>query len=606
VADETESHEKEKPPGKQNACVKPDGSGMSSEFGVWSSESGVRRVAAVSRFLIICLFLFFSHKTFAQHTLPLDDQSHLQVEKFMNDSFGNDRNFHSAVKPYPDEDILSHETIRYRKQPADPNVIILDNFPEVTVYPLKRLRWNNYYHPSSFGAIQLPVKPFGFLLRPIYDFDAGYDLKTKDVLLTTVGGIVLDADYKQKIGIEARFAAGTSSFPNYLDSVAKFSGVMPGWGDRAYETSPGKYSFQHFSGNIIWRPSKIFNLQAGRDKHFWGDGYRSLFLSDISAAMPYVQQTTTIWKLQYTSLITWMTDWTHSTGFAHDFRNKFGTFHYLSFNAAKWLNLGVFESVVWQGSSPERTRGFDPNYLNPLIFFRPVEYSLGSSDNAMLGAALKIKFNSNNYFYSQILLDEFYLKEILARNGWWANKQGYQVGYKCFNFGEVKNLFMQTELNIVRPYTYSHGATAQNYSNAGMPLAHPLGANFAEMIGILSYSYKGLTVTGKLLGARLGLDTGNADYGQNIFISYQSRTSVVPGPGNARDYNHKLFDGVGTNIFYAEFKASYRFNTAFPLRIELLAAARSQHSAKNIYLPVKSSYIQLGLSLPLFRQNRDY
>jgi hypothetical protein len=320
--------------------------------------------------------------------------------------------------------------------------------------------------------------------------------------------------------------------------------------------------------------------------------------------MPYVKQTTTIWKLQYTSLFTWMYDWSHSAhGVADEFRNKFGTFHYLSFNAAKWLNIGLFESVIWQGTSPARQRGFDPNYLNPVIFFRPVEYSLGSSDNAMLGASFKIRFNPNNYLYAQVLLDEFYLKEVLARDGWWANKQGYQLGYKCFNFGQVNDLFMQMELNIVRPYTYSHGNSQQSYSNAGMPLAHPLGANFAELFGTLSYSHKGFTITGKLIGARYGMDTSGTDYGQNIFISYLQRTSTVAGQPTQRDYNHKLFDGVGTNIFYAELKASYKFNIAFPLRIELLAGARAEN---NSLVRKKSAYIQFGLTLPLWRSYREF
>lgn len=549
-------------------------------------EFGVRSSAKFT--LLLFLFLFSQH-VFAQHTLPLNED----VSK--EEIFLNNVNGHSAVKPYLDIDL---KTAYYTAPHQEGDLV------KSIGYKYERLEWRNFYYKKPIDDLHTaPEKKAGFLIRPIYDLNVGYDLKTKNTLLTTVGGVIIDADYKQKIGIEARFAAGTTAFPNYLDSIAKFSGTIPGWGDRAYETSPGKYSFQHFSGNIIWRPSKVFNLQVGRDKHFWGDGYRSLFLSDIGEAMPYAKQTTTIWKLQYTSLVTWMHDWTNSGGFASGFRSKFGTFHHLSFNAAKWLNIGLFESIIWQGNDANRQRGFDPNYLNPVIFFRPVEYSLGSSDNAMLGASFKIRFNANNYLYAQLLLDEFYLKEILARNGWWANKQGYQMGYKCFNFGQVKNLFMQTEVNVVRPYTYSHGSAQQSYSNAGMPLAHPLGANFAELLGMLSYSFKDFTVTGKLVGARYGLDTGGTNYGQNIFLSYFTRTSMIPGHPNQRDYNHRLFDGVGTNVFYAELRASYKFNLAFPLRIELLAGARSEN---NLLQRKKAAYIQFGLTLPLWRSYRDY
>ncbi len=538
-------------------------------------------------FLVGILFLFFQNG-FAQHTLPMN----FDVPK--EEIFLNNSESHSAVRPYLDIDLYDK---CYSPNEKDGGYI------DFVCHPDNRLTWKNYYRKSTDTARFAEGGKSAFLIRPIYDFNVGYDLKTKNTFLTTVGGIILDADYKQKIGIEARFAAGTTAFPTYLDSITRFSSTIPGWGDRAYETSPGKYSFQHFSGNIIWRPSKVFNLQVGRDKHFWGDGYRSLFLSDIGAAMPYVKQTTTIWKLQYTSLVTWMQGWTNSTGSSKDYRSKFATFHHLSFNAAKWLNIGLFESIIWQGNDPNRNRGFDPNYLNPVIFFRPVEYSLGSSDNAMLGASFKIRFNANNFLYAQVLLDEFFLREILARNGWWANKQGYQIGYKCFNFGQVKNLFMQTEINIVRPYTYSHGSSQQSYSNAGMPLAHPLGANFTEVLGMLSYSNKGFTITGKLVGARVGLDSSGTNYGQNIFLSYMTRTSTVPNRPLERDFNHRLFDGVGTNIFYAELKAAYQFNLAFPLRIELLAGARSEN---NLLQRKKSAYVQFGLTLPLWRSYRDY
>lgn len=546
--------------------------------------------------LLFFTLLLLSGKIFAQHTLPLTEEYAVPTAYFFNNSDG-----HSTIQPAVDADL------RRRKVTGDSAAL------QIPVYA-NRLSWDKYYvnhraHPYSESFV--PVKSdynFGFLLRPIYDFQFGKELKDNRTLLTTAGGIILDADYKQKLGIELRFAGGMTVLPNYQDSIAQHYGVIPGWGDKAIrKDANGRYTFSHFSGNIVWRPSKVFNLQIGRDKHFWGDGHRSLFLSDLSAAYPYIQQQTTIWKLQYTSMFAWLKSPTDTMFWGNvypHYANKFGTFHYLSFNAAKWLNLGVFESVIWQGEDQNRYRGFDVNYLNPIVFFRPVEYSLGSSDNAMLGFAMKVRFNANNLFYSQIILDEFYLKEIRNwKQGWWANKQGIQLGYKCFNFAQVQNFFLQAELNIVRPYTYSHGSPQQNYSNAGMPLAHPLGANFAELFGLLQYQWNGLTVAGKLVGARMGVDPAGKNFGQDIFASYITRSSTDPAHPTAVDYNHHLFDGVATNIFYAEFKAAYRFNTAFPLRLELTAGARRLH---NVNTTQRSSYVMAGLSLPLWKASRDY
>ncbi len=42
----------------------------------------------------------------------------------------------------------------------------------------------------------------------------------------------------------------------------------------------------------------------------------------------------------------------------------------------------------------------------------------------------------------------------------------------------VKNLDFQVEMNVMRPYTYSHNDTVANWSNYNQPLAHPFGANF--------------------------------------------------------------------------------------------------------------------------------
>ena len=46
-------------------------------------------------------------------------------------------------------------------------------------------------------------------------------------------------------------------------------------------------------------------------------------------------------------------------------------------------------------------------YLNPIIFLRPVEYSLNSSDNALMGLNWKFKSTNNSHIYGQFVIDEF-------------------------------------------------------------------------------------------------------------------------------------------------------------------------------------------------------
>jgi hypothetical protein len=102
----------------------------------------------------------------------------------------------------------------------------------------------------------------------------------------------------------------------------------------------------------------------------------------------------------------------------------------------------------------------------------------------------------------------------------------------------IKNLDLQLEGNRVRPFTYSHFDSVANYTHYNQPLAHPLGANFQEYIGILRYQpFNRLYLRAKLIHFRQGLDTGRSNYGSDPFKLYTTRT---------RDYGN--FVGAGNKV----------------------------------------------------------
>ena len=161
---------------------------------------------------------------------------------------------------------------------------------------------------------------------------------------------------------------------------------------------------------------------------------------------------------------------------------KYAVIHHLDVNIAKWLNVGLFESIVFG-----RKDHFDFSYLNPVIFYRSIEQQNGSDDNALAGMDLKANVAKRFQFYGQLLLDEFKLSEIKNNRGWWANKFGMQMGVKYIDALGIKNLDLQLEHNRVRPFTYSHRDSVANYTHYNQPLAHPLMENFKEVIAILRY-----------------------------------------------------------------------------------------------------------------------
>jgi len=73
------------------------------------------------------------------------------------------------------------------------------------------------------------------------------------------------------------------------------------------------------------------------------------------------------------------------------------------------------------------------------------------------------------------------------KNGYWANKQALQLGLKSIDVLGVPNLDIQGEVNLVRPFVYTSKDNYSSYTHYNQALAHPLGANFKEIIGIVKY-----------------------------------------------------------------------------------------------------------------------
>ncbi len=167
----------------------------------------------------------------------------------------------------------------------------------------------------------------------------------------------------------------------------------------------------------------------------------------------------------------------------YQYPKKYAVVHHLSYNAAKWLNLGLYENVVFS-----RADYFDFSYLNPVIFLVSAQQQNGSPDKTTAGIDFKANIGHSTQFYGQLVINEFVFSQILHYSrGWWGNKQGLQLGFKYIDIFNVKNLDLQIETNLVRPYTYSHNDTVSNYSHYNQPLAHPLGSNFSEFIVIARY-----------------------------------------------------------------------------------------------------------------------
>ena len=122
-------------------------------------------------------------------------------------------------------------------------------------------------------------------------------------------------------------------------------------------------------------------------------------LSDVSSPMPYLKASLDFWKLKYTNIWLWGTDVRHPAVVNNEHARKYIAIHYLSINVTDKLNIGFFETAISKGD-----QGFDVGFLNPLMFYRSVEFGRGEdAGNAMLGLTAKYKLKENLNLYSQLV-----------------------------------------------------------------------------------------------------------------------------------------------------------------------------------------------------------
>ena len=391
----------------------------------------------------------------------------------------------------------------------------------------------------------------------------GLDTATTTIAHRASGGFWLEKEFSNKISFHLNAQAWNEVLPTYMDTLARATQVTAGEG-YAYGEAPN-YTHYDWNANLSWDPGKAFNFTLGRGKNFFGEGYRSLLLSDEAYSYPYLKVTTTVWKIKYVNLFSMMNDIRGADGDPANYHTKYTSMHYLSWNANKRLNVALFEAVVWNSGDSAYPRGFDINYLNPIIFYRPVEFSLGSPDNALLGGGLNLKLGKRTLVYSQVMLDEFLLSQVRAGTGWYANKQAVQLGVVSRGAFKVPGLLLRAEWNYVRPFMYTHSDTRQNYAHHGQPLAHPYGSNFQEVLVHAEWSHARWRHGLRMSMAWLGKDSTYSN-GNNIFRPESDR---YVGPNGApENYNYYTGKPSGGTLFYSELRSGLLLDPSTGTRLE--------------------------------------
>jgi hypothetical protein len=457
------------------------------------------------------------------------------------------------------------------------------------IYQSKR-PWGKHFYQTQANLYEVNTPDFFLVINPVLQLTAGKESNYNETLFLNTRGVSIRGRIADKIGFYTFLADNQERDPIYVQRWVTEHQAVPGEGYYKYFKGTG---FDYFDarGYFTFNVTKYIDVAFGYDKNFIGNGYRSLFLSDFSNNALFLKLNTRIWKFNYENLFMQLTV-TEPRGADRLLGQKYATIHHLDLGITKWLNVGVMEGIIFG-----RQDHFDFGYLNPIIFYRSVEQQNGSPDNAIAGLDFKANVAHHFQFYGQLLLDEFKLSELRANKGWWGNKYAVQLGAKYIDAFHISNLDLQVEMNRVRPFTYSHDDSITNYTHYNQPLAHPLGANFQEVIGIARFQpAPKWTVEAKAIYYYQGKDTGSSDFGGNIFLPDRP-------PYRTAEYGYFTGNGVRTNTFYGSLFLSYEWKQNF--FIEVNAIVRKETAAGQAGNP-SETIVSAGIRWNMHRRKFEF
>ncbi len=508
-------------------------------------------------FLFFPVFLFAVVTKAQFYNLPGDYSFSLLTEKALAKK---DSSLHSGVKPYIHffspayvHVADSHRVFKYIKDD-----------PALDVVFYKHLL---YVEPAK--------QNFRLYLDPVLNFEYGRDLsaKNKSLIYTNTRGFIGSGYVGSKVYFETLFAENQSVFPGYIAASALSTLTVPGQGRwKAFRTTGFDYAFS--AGLISIQASKNLNIQLGQGKQKIGYGYRSLLLSDNAFNYPYARITQQWLKgrVQYTNIYASLMNLVPAAAKQNPnterlFQKKAASFQYLSLNAAKWLNLGFFQGMIWQAGDARNNQHLDAYYFNPVIFTNLIPFGLDNKNNIVAGGDVKVKLTNGLNVYGQWMLDN------LRKSSFGQAGVGYQAGLQYFNAFSLHNLFLQAEYNQAGggSYTSPPGLSSdQSYSHyrQGLAFTPP---NGRELVLMGDYKWQRFFVTAR----------------------YNYQSTLLNG-----DKHYQLHFLSG--------RVGYLINPSYNLNIYLGANYRLQNFYTFNALNNETSYIYLGLKTSLYNLYYDF
>ena len=417
-------------------------------------------------------------------------------------------------------------------------------------------------------------KNVNLYISPVVNFQLGKNLQNDEsaALFQNTRGLYVKGELLKNFSFCSAFVENQARFSsyetNYISSHGEFyssqqqNGVVSG-GGRTKPFKEGGFDYAYAIGSFLYKPIDNLEIRAGNAQRFIGSGYRSLLLSDHSYQAPNLEIKFSFYKkwtygVRRTRLFNLIRKPAYSTVEAY-YQPKASALHFLTYQASPKITIGFFEHSIWSKGDSVTTK---PHGL----YYAPLPF---------LGLSQGENHNLYGLNSSQVLGKNIRLYQQFVLSGFSTENMGIQLGLRLYDL--IPNSMLQLEYNKAGTELYASETPGMSYTHYNLPLAHPKGQGFDELVVRANISFKRF-------------------YGESKTICYW-----------LKNYNERalLPMDVGTNsindfILHQQVEIGYRINP----KINFCVFARGVYRKSDI--DENQMLIHVGLSTNLFNSYNDY
>ena len=227
-----------------------------------------------------------------------------------------------------------------------------------------------------------------------------------------------------------------------------------------------------------------FIIELGKFNRHWGNGNRSLYISDKAPSYPQIGLKYKLnQKLSYFYFHGFLNSNIPDSSRSLYYKNNFSqrsisiprniAAHRIEWKPNDKFIFNFNESVIYA------TRSIDIYYLIPILPFYPIENYIGDTDNIQMGVDILFKINELQKMYVSFFMDEFTPEWIFkSKNHNWF---GWQFGYSMKGLIWKKSE-LQIEYNWTDQRIYMHKYEINDFYNHQHPLGFWAGPHAEELL----------------------------------------------------------------------------------------------------------------------------